>query len=161
RLARDGSQLMIRYARERAVKLLETGMLIAIPHGSIRAGLWREAGALWALWTQGRQQHIPFRFVLTRGGGRRIGPIQALGAIFIPSVCVIDLESLMESLLRDARTAGARFFYDSEVVGIDVHPSHHVVSTTRGAIEARALINSAGLAAHEVSLLARGPKYEI
>src|SRR5215510_6787108 len=41
RLARDGSQLMIRYARERAVKLLETGMLIAIPHGSIRAGLWR------------------------------------------------------------------------------------------------------------------------
>ena len=160
-LAREGSRLIIRYAQQRGVKLLETGMLIAIPHGSIRSGLWREAGALWTLWTQGRQQNIPFRFVLTRGGVRRIAPVQAIGGIFIPSVCVIDLESLMESLLRDAQTAGARFFYDSEVIGIDVCPSHHVVRTTQGSIEVRSLINSAGLAAREVSLMAGGPRYEI
>ncbi len=160
-LALEGSRLMIRYARERGVKLLETGMLIAIPHGSIRAGLWREADALWKLWTQGRRQNILFRFVLTRGGVRRIAPIQAISGIFIPSVCVIDLESLMGSLLQDAQTAGARFFYDSEVVGIDVCPTHHAVRTTRGTIEARALINSAGLGAHEVSLMAGGPRYEI
>ena len=53
-LAREGSQLMIRYAGERGLKLLRTGMLIAVPHGSIRAGLWREADALFSLWRQGR-----------------------------------------------------------------------------------------------------------
>ncbi|PYR97623.1 MAG: hypothetical protein DMG15_17380 [Acidobacteria bacterium] len=161
RLAREGSRLIIRYAQKRGVNLLETGMLIAIPHGSIRAGLWREAGALWKLWTQGRQQNIPFRFVLTRGGVRHIAPIQAIGGIFIPSVCVIDLEGFMDGLVQDAQIAGARFFYGSEVVGIDVHSSHHVVRTTQGPVEARALINSAGLAAHELSRMAGGPSYEI
>ena len=160
-LARQGSQLMIRYAEERGIKLLRTGMLIAIPHGGIRAGLWREAGALWNLWRQGRRQAVPFEFVATPGGVRRIAPIHALGGIFIPSVCVVDLEALAESLARDAKTAGAQFFYDSEVVRIDVTGSHHVVHTTREVFEARNLINSAGLAAHEISEMAGGPKYDM
>src|SRR5437899_10825746 len=104
-LAREGSRLIIRYAEERGVKLLRTGMLIAVPHGSIRAGLWREAGALWKMWAQGRQQKIPFRVVLSAGGVERIAPIQAMSGIFIPSVCVIDLETLMQVLLNDAKTA--------------------------------------------------------
>src|SRR5207244_289747 len=64
RLAREGSELMIRYAEERGIRLLRSGMLIAIPHGGISAGLWREAGALWNLWRQGRRQRIPFEFVM-------------------------------------------------------------------------------------------------
>ena len=160
-LAHEGSQLMIRYAGERGIKLLRTGMLIAIPHGGIRAGLWREADSLWTLWRQGRRQAIPFEFVVTPGGVRRIAPIHALGGIYIPSVCVVDLEALAESLVRDATAAGAQFFYDSEVVGIDVTASHHVVHFTRGVLEARHLINSAGLAAHEISQMAGGPSYDI
>src|SRR5438093_615527 len=160
-LAREGSRLIIRYAEERGVKLLRTGMLIAIPHGSIRAGLWRETGALWKMWAQGRQQKIPFRVVLTAGGVQRIAPIQAMSGIFIPSVCVIDLETLMQLLLNDAKTAGAQFFFGSEVIGIDARTSHHVIHTIRGAIEARILINSAGLAAHQISQMAGGPKYDI
>src|SRR5206468_7631765 len=126
-LAREGSRLIIRYAEERGVKLLRTGMLIAIPHGSIRAGLWREAGVLWKMWAQGRQQQIPFRVVLTAGGVQRIAPIQAMSGIFIPSVCVIDLETLMQLLLNDAKTAGAQFFFGSEVIGMDVQASDLVI----------------------------------
>src|SRR6266851_1315091 len=84
-LAREGSRLMIRYANDRGIQLLRSGMLIAVPHGSIQAGLWRDAGALWKLWRQGRRQNIPFRFVMTSGGVRQIAPIRALGGIFIPS----------------------------------------------------------------------------
>src|SRR6266851_1448864 len=102
RLAREGSQLMIRYAEEHGIDFLRTGMLIAIPHGGIRAGLWREADALWNLWRQGRRQGIPFHFVMTGSGIRRIAPIRALGGIFIPSVCVIDVEALVASLARTA-----------------------------------------------------------
>lgn len=160
-LAREGSRLIIRYAEQHGIKLLKTGMLIAAPHGSIRAGLWREAGALWNLWRQGRRQNIPFRFVVTPGSVREIAPIRALGGIFIPSVCVIDLEALVESLTHEAKAAGAQFFYGSEVTGIGIDNSSHAVRTPKGGVNARALINSAGLCAHEISLMAGGPKYDV
>ena len=161
RLAREGSQLMIRYAEEHGIKLLRAGMLIAVPHGGIRAGLWREAGALWNLWRQGRKQDVPFEFVITSSSISRIAPIQALGGIFIPSVCVVDVEALAESVARDAKNAGAQLLYETEVTGIDVTGPKHVIRTTHGTVEARALINSAGLAAHEISRMAGGPKYEV
>jgi len=161
KLARESSELIAQYAKDRGVKLMRTGMLIAIPHGGIRAGLWREADALWNLWRQGRRQGIPFNFVITGNGVRRIAPIRALGGIFIPSVCVIDVESFAECLVKDAKTAGAEFHYGTEVVGIEVDGSSHVIRTTRGELKARILINSAGLHAHEVSEMAGGPHYEI
>jgi len=160
-LAREGSQLMIRYAGERGLKLLRTGMLIAVPHGSIRAGLWREADALFNLWRQGRRQNIGFQFVFTPAGVRRFAPVRALGGIFIPSVCVIDLESLAESFAQEAKTRGAKFFFGSDVTGITVERSNHIIRTSGGDLKARILINSAGLRAHEISKMAGGPAYEI
>jgi glycerol-3-phosphate dehydrogenase len=160
-LAREGSELIARYAEQHHIDLLRTGMLIAIPHGSIRAGLWREADALWNLWRQGRRQGVPFHFVMTAGGIRRIAPIRALGGIFIPSVCVVNVESLAATISEDARNAGCHFLYETEVVGIDVAASHHVIHTNRGKVEARVLINSAGLHAHEISEMAGGPRYQM
>ncbi len=160
-LAREGSQLIAQYAEQHGIKLLPTGMFIAIPHGSIRAGLWREADALWNLWRQGRRQGILFHFVMTSSGVQRIATIRALGGIFIPSVCVIDVEALAESLLRDAAAAGAEFLYDTEVVAIEIVDSGHLIRTTRRDVKVRALINSAGLRAHEISQMAGGPKYNV
>src|SRR5262245_34578102 len=65
KLAFEGNQLIHRYAEERGIQLLNTGMLIAIPHGSIRQGLWKDVDALWNLWRQGRRQQIPFRWMWT------------------------------------------------------------------------------------------------
>jgi L-2-hydroxyglutarate oxidase LhgO len=159
-LAREGSRLMIAYARERGVRLLETGMLIAIPHGGLRSGLWKDAAALWHLWRQSRRQSIPLRFILTPSGVRRLAPIRAQGGIFIPSVCVIDIEGLVESLICDAKKAGAQFVFDSDVVGIAAEGSH-ILQTNFSEIRAHVLINSAGLHAHEISVMAGGPKYEM
>src|SRR5205085_724717 len=111
RLAREGSELMIRYAEERGIRFMRTGMLIAIPHGAIRGGLWREAGALWNLWRQCRRQNIPFQFIMTGSGVERIAPIQAMGGIFIPSVCVVEVEAVVDCLIRDAQAGGTEFFY--------------------------------------------------
>jgi glycerol-3-phosphate dehydrogenase len=161
RLAFEGSKRIIQYARTRGVPFLPCGMLIAIPRGSIGSGLWKEAGALWHLWKQGRRQNIPFRFVVTPDGVRRIAPIQARAGIFIPSVAVIDIEALAQSLIQDAAAAGAGFLFDSEVRGIAVGKTHHVVKTAEQEIEARFLINAAGLCAHEISILAGGPRYQV
>ena len=161
KLAREGSQLMLQYAEQRGIPFLKAGMFIAVPHGSIRAGLWKEAGALWNLWQQGRRQNIPVQFVFTSAGVRRIAPISALGGIFIPSVCVIDLEALVTSLAQDAKSSGAQFAFNSEVKGITTEDSAHVIRTSTGEVKARLLINSAGLHAHEISDMAGGPRYDI
>ena len=161
KLACEGSRLIIQYAEKRDIGLLHTGMLIAIPHGGIRAGLWRDAGALWNLWQQGHRQGIAFSFIWTGNGIRRIAPIRALGGIFIPSVCVINVENLAASLIEDAKAAGAQFLFGREVIGIDVADSHHTIRTREGEIETRTLINSAGLQANEISQMAGGPKYYI
>jgi glycerol-3-phosphate dehydrogenase len=160
-LARQGSALIIQYARERAIRTLHTGMLIAVPHGAIQSGVWREATSLWNLWKQGRKQHIKFRFVLTPESVRKIAPIQALGGIFIPTVCVIDLEAFAESLLSEAMKAGASYFFQDEVLAIARDNHGYVVKTARSEIRTHAVVNSAGLAAPAVSRMAGGPSYEI
>jgi L-2-hydroxyglutarate oxidase LhgO len=160
-LAREGSRLMIEYAKNHSIRLLETGMFIAVPHGSIRAGLWKEANALWHLWRQGRRQQIPFRFIFSPGGARQIAPIRAMGGIFIPSVCVIDLEALVESVVQEAREAYSEFRFGAEVIRIMSSNDCHIVQTAETEIRARILINSAGLHAHEISEMAGGPRYDM
>jgi L-2-hydroxyglutarate oxidase LhgO len=160
-LAREGSKLILRYAEERGIQLLHTGMLIAVPHGAITSGLWREATSLWNLWRRGRSQNIPFQFVITPAGVRRIAPIQALGGIFIPGVAVIDVEELAKSLAAEAAKGGASLCYGSEVSAIEADASGYRIRTPHSEVRARALINSAGLNAHHISRLACGPEYEV
>src|SRR5262249_55218984 len=45
-LALASNRLLTEYASARSVRLMRTGMLIAIPRGAIRHGLWRETSAL-------------------------------------------------------------------------------------------------------------------
>jgi glycerol-3-phosphate dehydrogenase len=161
KLALEGSRQIIQYAESRGVEFLRSGMLIAVPHGSIREGLWREAGALWHLWRNGKRQNIPFRLIPTTSGVRQIAPVQALAGIFIPSVSVICVEDFVAALIGDAKAAGAEFIFENPVVSISLEKAHYVIQTPRGQIEAQILINSAGLHAHEVSLMAGGPEYKL
>jgi glycerol-3-phosphate dehydrogenase len=160
-LAREGSALIMRYAQERGIELLHTGMLIAVPHDALSSGLWRDAASLWHLWRGGRSQDIPFQFVLTPGGIRRIAPIRALAGIFIPTVAVINVEALARSLAADALAAGVSFFYNSEVNGVEADSSGYRIRTPQAEFQARALINSGGLQAHTISRMAGGPGYEV
>jgi glycerol-3-phosphate dehydrogenase len=161
KLALEGSSEIGRYAEARGIPFLRTGMLIAVPHGSIRAGLWREADALWNLWRQGRRQNIPFQFLKTPASVRKIAPVSALGGIYIPSVSVISLEAFVEALIADAKVAGAQFFFGNEVMGISVEQTNHDIHTSAGGVKTHVVINSAGLRAHEISRMAAGPTYEV
>ena len=160
-LARAGSRSIVEYAEQRGIAVLKCGMLIAIPRGSIRAGLWKEAGALWNLWRQGRRYDIDFRFIFTPAGVSAVAPVRAMGGIFIPSVCVIDVERFIAHLAEDAQAAGGEFCYGNEVGKIAAAKTHFVISSDRMEVEARVLVNSAGLRAHEVSVMAGGPRYEM
>jgi len=161
RLAAEGSRQIIQYAETHGVPLLPTGMLIAIPHGGIQAGLWRDTRALWDLWRAGRRQDVAFRFVFTAGAVREIAPIRAVGGIFIPSVRVISVEDVAAGFVADAKAAGARFELGREIVSISPDGTSHRIETSIGEIKARTLINAAGLGAHEISSMAGGPAYPI
>jgi glycerol-3-phosphate dehydrogenase len=160
-LAREGSDLIKRYAQERGIPLLNTGMLIAVPHGAIQSGLWKDLGSLWSLWRQGRNQHIKLQFIISPHGVRRIAPVRALGGIFIPAVSVINLEAFAASLAADAANAGAHFFYGHEVTGISADSDRYFIRTKDDELRARALVNSAGLNAHIISAMAGGPNYKL
>jgi glycerol-3-phosphate dehydrogenase len=154
RLAREGSRMILEYVRERGIPVLNTGMLIAIPRGAIGLGLLNDAGSLWRLWSQGRRHNIPFRFVLGSASVMRIAPVNAVAGIFIPPVSVIDVEAFVQSLTDDAKQLGADFRFGTEVLGIAVNSERHVVQTSTGDIEARILVNSAGLCAREIAAMA-------
>lgn len=160
-LALRGSGLIAEYAIGKNIPILKTGMLIAVPRGALREGLWQEAGALWNLWRRGRAMRVPFRFIFSASGVREFAAVDAVGGIFIPAVHVIDVEKFLQSLEADASAAGAELSYGQEVVGIRVDGSAYVITTGRGEFRARVLVNSAGLHAHEISRMAGGPEYSM
>ena len=161
RLALTGSRLLIQYASDKSVPLLRCGMLIAVPRSAIREGLWKELGSVWHLWKGGRSHNIEFQWIVSSRNIRRIAPVEALGGIFIPSVCVVNVEQLIDSLQRDAIAKGAVIRYGSAVVSINRTRDHYLVHTADWHCVARSIINSAGLAATSVSRMADGPEYHV
>ncbi len=161
KLALRGSSLIAEYARDKGIPIMRTGMLIAVPRGALREGLWREAGALWNLWRRGRTMGVQFRFIFTPSGVREFAAVDAVGGIFIPAMHVIDVEKFLQSLEADATANGAELSYGQEVTGIRVDGTAYVITTNRAEFRARVLINSAGLHAHEISRMAGGPEYPI
>jgi glycerol-3-phosphate dehydrogenase len=162
RLTADSCRRIVEFCTAAGVPLLKTGMLIAIPEDALSSGLWREAGQLRHLWMSGRRQHIPFRWILSRAGVKRIAPVCALGGIFIPSVCVVDVLEYILAMQREALRFGGDFFYDCDVTDIDTSNGHFRLRSAAGAeFESRILINSAGLRACDVSRIAGGPTYHV
>jgi glycerol-3-phosphate dehydrogenase len=161
KFALRGSALIVEYARNKGVPLLRTGMLIAVPRGAVRQGLWRETHALCNAWFRGRATGVPFRFVFSSSGIRRFAAVNAIGGIFIPSVHVIDVESFMAAMEQDAASSGAEFFYGREIRDIRADGSAYLVATSMGEFRTRILVNTAGLHASRISIMAGGPGYPI
>ena len=160
-LALAGSRMMAEYTTKAEVPTLQTGMLIAAPRGALRHGLWREGGALWHLWRNGRRHGVTFHWIATPAGIRKIAPVDAIGGIFIPSVFVVDVFKLIDCLQRDATRGGAHIQYSAVVQQIAKRSDYFVISTSSSEFAARALINSAGLAATQISEMAGGPRYSV
>lgn len=160
-LALTGSRLLIQYASDKNIPLLRCGMLIAVPRSAIREGLWKEIGSLWHLWRGGRSHNIQFQWIVSPRGVRRIAPVEALGGIFIPSVCVVNVEELINRLQKDAIASGATIRYETAAETINRARGHYLIDASNGQCAARCLINSAGLSATVVSKMAGGPQYRV
>ena len=165
RFAFYGSKKAVAYLDSKDLPMLHTGMLVAISKKGVRDGLWREMRSLGALIRRGYAQDVKFKF-LTSYGVRKLEPnLEAFGGIFIPNVWVINPTLFVKALYEDACNRNVHFLFSNKVHKIeesrDSHRLRHVICTAREEIEARILINAAGLYADEIAALADVRKYKL
>lgn len=154
RLAREGSALAVSYALQHGIPLLRKGMVIAIAWEDVRRGLWRELSMLRRLWINAWKTRIRVSFVTPRGLRAWEPNLRSCCGIVIPSVCVIDPVTFVQSLRTDSELSGATFAFNNRVIGIDEDAATYIVTTDRKRFRATCLINAAGLYADDVASLA-------
>lgn len=156
-----GSVLVAEYAKKQGLRINRTGMIVAVPEHPLRRGLWKELGGFLSLLKRGSEQNIRFEF-LTSAGLKRLEPnIVAAGGIFIPNVSVIDQREFVQALQEDAEIYGAEFWFQNPVLHIERFVSGYRLHTPGYCIEARGVVNAAGLYADEIAAMAGFGGYKI
>jgi L-2-hydroxyglutarate oxidase LhgO len=87
--------------------------------------------------------------------------IQAHVALFSPNTGILSAEGLVQTLARQCREAGAFVLPGSPLVAADVSAAGVTLHTPAEAIQARAIVNAAGLHADDVSALLGGESFTI
>lgn len=161
RLACEGSALARAYMKEKALPILDCGMIVAVSASAIKSGLWKEIGAFSELLRRGREQNIRFEF-LPSWRLRKLEPnLQALFGIFIPEVSVIDPKSLTEALKQDAERNGVHFYFEHLLADIERESGGYRLFTPRRMFFTKILINAGGLYADEIASMAGCHQYRI
>jgi glycerol-3-phosphate dehydrogenase len=170
-LVRRGSTLAVEYAERHGIPVKKTGMIVAVPEHPLRRGLWREMGGLLSLLRRAQHQRVGLRF-LTRSALKKLEPnMAAAGGIFVPNVWVVEPREFVVALHEDARSRGAEFLFGNPVLSIERDVCMYRLYTPEHTIEARAVVNAAGLYADDIAAMAgfggyaiypwRGEYYEI
>lgn len=94
---------------------------------------------------------------------KKIEPnINGIYAIYSPNTGILDSVEYVKALACLAKERGAQMLTESDVIGVEKQENKLLnVRTMRGALETRVLINSAGLDADLVALLAGSKNYRI
>lgn len=87
--------------------------------------------------------------------------VQAVAALFSPNTGILSAEGLVHALARQAAAHDAIVLPGSPLVGADVTPSSIRLRTPAETIEARSVVNAAGLFADEVSASLGGASFTI
>lgn len=87
--------------------------------------------------------------------------VRAHAALFSPNTGILSAEALVQALARDCRDAGAFILPGSPLVGADVAADGVTLRTPAEAIQARSVVNAAGLYGDEVSTMLGGESFTI
>ena len=111
------------------------------------------------LYEQGRRNGIEDLMLLSRTELKRLEPnIEARAGLLSPSSGILDSHSLQKYFYRQARAKGAKFVFNTKILGIEkVGTGYKVQIRDREGISdfiARVVINSAGLNSDKIAQLA-------
>jgi L-2-hydroxyglutarate oxidase LhgO len=147
-----GNRLLYQWAAARGVPHAKIGKLVVARDEA-------DVPALEELSANARASGAPGVELVTSAFVRAREPsLECAAALWCPETGIVDAVELARSLANDAVQRGAMLLLNARVLGIS---GSWDLETTRGAIRAARVINSAGLHADEVAALAGVDRYRI
>ena len=124
----------------------------------------RDWGTLERLYKQAQTNGVPGVELLDAAAVREKEPQisdSVVGALYAPTAAVVDPWQLCIAMAENAVTNGAELRLDCPVSAIRKTGSGYVLTTPNGEVEARFVVNAAGLRADEVHNMAANPSFTI
>jgi glycerol-3-phosphate dehydrogenase len=150
-----GNRLTYEFCQAHNVPHRRSGKLVV-------ARTQEEAGELEELVERGRTNGVEGLRILDRVGIRAREPhVEGRAAIEVPSTGVVSSEELVKAYARVAAEQGAEIVPHAKVEALEPGAASVVVRSTAGEVEARCVVNAAGLFADEVAALAGNTRYRI
>ncbi len=144
RMCLAGSRSMVEFARANDVAVEITGKLIAATEIS-------EIPRLDALYQRGLEHGLP----VTRLGAAEVREhephLAAIAAVHVASTGIVDYVAVCERLADQVRASGSEIRTSTEVLGLQRSGDVQRLTTSTGDIEARVVVNCAGLHSDEVA----------
>lgn len=145
KLCAEGNRLTYEFCAAHEVPHRRTGKLVVAAHAA-------EVRELEALVTRGAANGVEGLRIVDRAAIRAREPhIEGHAAIGVPSTGIVASEELLKAYARVAADRGANIVLHARVTRLTPQREAVVVTSEAGEIEARCVINSAGLFADEVA----------
>lgn len=142
-----GNQLTYEFCASNGVPYRQTGKLVV-------ASSEEESHTLAALFETGRKNGVQGLKIVDRAAIRAREPhVEGFQAIEVPSTGILSSEDLVKAYARVAANQGAHIVNNARVTAIKSLPDGVRVVSEAGEIEARCVVNSAGLFADDVAAL--------
>lgn len=146
RMAREGNLSMREFCQEHGLEHTVCGKLIVATEE-------RELPLLEKLRVRGHQNGLEVE-ALSSEQAREIEPhVRCLGALRVPSTGIVSYRAVACKYAELIQEGGGELHFGSRVLGVRRHDGGHLIETTRGEIEARCLVNCAGLYSDRIALL--------
>jgi glycerol-3-phosphate dehydrogenase len=155
RLCVEGRRLMYEFCAKHAVPHERTGKIIVANDDN-------ELTELQTLCERGAANGVEgLRVVDTDFIAAREPHVHGLAALFSPDSGIVDPEAFVKALLRAGEAAGVVFLRGTRLEAAEGSGDSIVLETANEQIEARQVVNAAGLYADEVSRLLEGERFRI
>ena len=144
----QGARLMEQFCDTHGIKHQTIGKVIVATSEA-------ELPRLQTLFERGTANGVPGIRMLDQDQVREIEPhVAAVRGLHSPSTGIVDYIEVCEAMARDLRAHGVEIRTDSAVSAIDRGRDGLVVTTARGPVESRRLVNCAGLYSDRIARMA-------
>ena len=151
----EGSRLLYEFCGMHGIRHERVGKLIVALHES-------EITELERLKRQGDENGAIGLEMIDGARIQSIEPhIRGVAAIHSPNTGVVEAEEVVRTLARLAKSNGASLLTDTPLTGARISGERLVIQTPREEVEARVVINAAGLYADDVARLFGNDRYQI
>lgn len=155
RLCIEGARLLYAWAEKAGVPYRRCGKLIVATDAE-------EEAALTKMLAHARAVGAEDLRLISSAELRELEPeARGVAALLSPNTGIVDPYELTRSLVLAAENDGAEILVSAQVRAIHTRQSAWTLETTRGEIEARGVVNAAGLYADDVARLAGIDRYVV